>query len=388
LEVIGFMLATMRRLALVLGCGTLLAALSWAQTGAIEGDVIGEDGQPLQGALIRIERVDIKGNYRVKTNRKGHYFHAGLPLGTYNVHVEVDGQIRDAVRGVRVGLGDPVVVNFNLAEVRRRQEALQAAAQAGQLSEEQMRGLTKEQREALEKQMRERSEAMRRNKALNDAFNAGMAAKQAGQWDAAVENFQKAAEIDPQQHVVWANLAESYMSLADTKRGPEQEAAMAKSLEAWEKVVTMMPSEAAYHNNYGLALAKAKKFEQATAALEKAAAIDPAGAGRYYYNLGAVLVNTGHLEEAGQAFKKAIDADPNYAPAQYQYGIYLVSKATTTPDGQVVPPPGTLEAFQKYLQLEPNGPFAESAKGMIQTLQTKVQTEYVNPEAEKKTKKR
>lgn len=382
------MLATMRRLALVLGCGALFAALSWAQTGAIEGDVIGEDGQPLQGALIRIERVDIKGNYRVKTNKKGHYFHAGLPLGTYNVHVEVDGQIRDAVRGVRVGLGDPVPVNFNLAEVRRRQEALQAAAQAGTLSEEQMRGLSKEQREALERQMRERSEAMRRNKALNDAFNAGMAAKQAGQWEAAVENFQKAAEIDPQQHVVWANLAESYMSLADAKRGPEQEAAMAKSLEAWEKVVGMMPNEAAYHNNYGLALAKAKKFEQATAELEKAAAIDPAGAGRYYYNLGAVLVNTGHLEEAGQAFKKAIDADPNYAPAQYQYGIYLVSKATTTPEGQVVPPPGTIEAFQKYLQLEPNGPFAESAKGMLQTLQSTVQTQYVNPEAEKKTKKR
>lgn len=382
------MLATMRRLALVLGCGALFAALSWAQTGAIEGDVIGEDGQPLQGALIRIERVDIKGNYRVKTNKKGHYFHAGLPLGTYNVHVEIDGQIRDAVKGVRVGLGDPVPVNFNLAEVRKRQEALQAAAQAGTLSEEQMRGLSKEQREALERQMRERSEAMRRNKALNDAFNAGMAAKQAGQWEVAVENFQKAAEIDPQQHVVWANLAESYMSLADTKRGPEQEAAMAKSLEAWEKVVSMMPNEAAYHNNYGLALAKAKKFEQATAELEKAAAIDPAGAGRYYYNLGAVLVNTGHLEEAGQAFKKAIDADPNYAPAQYQYGIYLVSKATTTPEGQVVPPPGTIEAFQKYLQLEPNGPFAESAKGMLQTLQSTVQTQYVNPEAEKKTKKR
>ncbi len=382
------MLATMRRLALVLGCGALFAALCSAQTGAIEGDVIGEDGQPLQGALIRIERVDIKGNYRVKTNKKGHYFHAGLPLGTYNVHVEIDGQIRDAVKGVRVGLGDPVPVNFNLAEVRKRQEALQAAAQAGTLSEEQMRGLSKEQREALERQMRERSEAMRRNKALNDAFNAGMAAKQAGQWEVAVENFQKAAEIDPQQHVVWANLAESYMSLADTKRGPEQEAAMAKSLEAWEKVVSMMPNEAAYHNNYGLALAKAKKFDQATAALEKAAAIDPPGAGRYYYNLGAVLVNTGQLEEAGQAFKKAIEADPNYAPAQYQYGIYLVSKATTTPDGQVVPPPGTIEAFQKYLQLEPNGPFAESAKGMLQTLQSTVQTQYVSPEAEKKTKKR
>jgi tetratricopeptide (TPR) repeat protein len=382
------MIATVRRLALILGVGFSIVAASHAQTGAIEGDVIGEDGQPLRDALVRIERIDIKGNYKVKTNKKGHYFHAGLPLGTYNVHVEVDGKVRDMMKGVRVGLGDPVVVNFNLAEIKKRQEAIQAAAQAGQLSEDQMRGLSKEQREALERQMKERSEAMRRNKALNDAFNAGMAAKQARQWEVAIENFQKAAEIDPQQHVVWANLAESYMNLADTKRGPEQEDAIAKSLEAWEKVVSMMPNDPAYHNNYGLALAKAKKFAEATAELEKAAAIDPAGAGKYYYNLGAVLVNTGQLEEAGQAFKKAIEADPNYAPAQYQYGVYLVSKATTTPDGQVVPPPGTKEAFEKYLALEPNGPFAESAKGMLQTLQSTVQTQYVNPEAEKRSKKR
>lgn len=382
------MIATVRRLALILGFGFSIVAAANAQTGAIEGDVIGEDGQPLRDALVRIERVDIKGNYKVKTNKKGHYFHAGLPLGTYNVHVEVDGKVRDMMKGVRVGLGDPTVVNFNLAEIKKRQEALQAAAQAGQLTEDQMRGLSKEQREALERQMKERSEAMRRNKALNDAFNAGMAAKQARQWEAAIESFQKAAEIDPQQHVVWANLAESYMNLADTKRGPEMEAAIAKSLEAWQKVVSMMPNDPAYHNNYGLALAKAKKFAEATAELEKAAAIDPAGAGKYYYNLGAVLVNTGQLEEAGQAFKKAIEADPNYAPAQYQYGVYLVSKATTTPDGQVVPPPGTREAFEKYLALDPNGPFAESAKGMLQTLQSTVQTQYVNPEAQKKAKKR
>jgi len=54
-----------------------------------------------------------------------------------------------------------------------------------------------------------------------------------------------------------------------------------------------------------------------------------------------VLVNTGQTDQAGDAFKKAIDANPNYAPAQYQYGVYLVSKAKTTPDGKVVPPDGT-----------------------------------------------
>ena len=33
-------------------------------------------------------RTDIKGNYKCKTNKKGHYFYNGLPLGTYNITVK------------------------------------------------------------------------------------------------------------------------------------------------------------------------------------------------------------------------------------------------------------------------------------------------------------
>ena len=83
------------------------------------------------------------------------------------------------------------------------------------------------------------------------------------------------------------------------------------------------------------------------------------------------------------AFKKAIDADPNYADAQYQYGIYLTSQAKTDASGKVTAVPGTIEAFQKYLDLKPDGPFAESAKGMITMLGGTVSTTFLNPNAPK-----
>ena len=73
--------------------------------------------------------------------------------------------------------------------------------------------------------------------------------------------------------------------------------------------------------------------------LDKAAQLDPAGAGKYFYNLGALLVNGGQNEAAGEEFKKAIAADPNYADAQYQYGVYLASKAQTDPSGKSSPCP-------------------------------------------------
>jgi tetratricopeptide (TPR) repeat protein len=237
--------------------------------------------------------------------------------------------------------------------------------------------------------MKDRQQAMAKNKELNDAFNQGMEALKAKQCEQAAQAFAKATEMDPKQVAVWGNLAEAYVCLAGQKAGAESEAAMTKGLESYIKTLELK-DDAATRNNYALALARGKKFPEAQAELQKAAALDPPNAGRYYYNLGAVLTNINQLEPAGEAFRKAIEADPKYAPAQYQLGLYLVSKAQMSADGKLTPPPGTKKAFQKYLELEPTGPFAEQAKGMLASLDATVQTQYANPNApaKKSTKKK
>jgi hypothetical protein len=48
-----------------------------------------------------------------------------------------------------------------------------------------------------------------------------------------------------------------------------------------------------------------------------------------------------------------------------------------------VPAPGTLEALQAYLQLQPNGPHAPEAQGMIQSITGQVQTEFKNTKKKK-----
>jgi tetratricopeptide (TPR) repeat protein len=382
------MRARMRWIGMMLLGLLTFASMSWGQVTALEGKVQDDQGQPLKGALIKIERTDIRGHYQVKTDKKGHYYYGGLPLGTYRVSVEIDGKEADFVNNVRTHLGDPLELNFDLKQVKERQQEMQKAAETGTLTKEQERSLTPEQKAAIEKRAKEQAEQMKKNKELNDAFNAGREAETAKNWQAAVDGFEKASTIDPTQTVVWAHLADSYINLAGTKTGADQQAAMDKGLNAYQKAIALKPDDPSFHNNYALALVKAKKLDEAKAELTKAATLDPANAAKYYYNLGAVLVNTGQTEQAGEAFKKAIDANPNYAPAQYQYGIYLVSKATTTADGKVIPPDGTIQAFQKYLELDPNGPYAEQAKGMLQTLTGTVQTRYVNPDEKKSSKKK
>jgi tetratricopeptide (TPR) repeat protein len=366
----------------------LFSLAASAQTSSLAGEVKDEDGKPLVGAWVMIERTDIKGNYKVKTNKKGEYFHAGLPLGTYNIRLEVDGKVRDQVKGVRTRLGDPLPINFDLQGQKKKSQEVQAAAASGTLTKEQERSMSPAEKAAMDKALKEREQSLKNNKALNDSFVGGMEALKAQKYDDAVTAFTKAAELDGKQHVVWANLAEAYFGQAKSKTGDEQTALMNKGFEAYGKALELKPDDAGYHNNYALALARGKKFPEAQAELTKAAQMDPPNAGRYYYNLGALLVNNQQLEPAGDAFKKAIEADPNYADAYYQYGIYLISKATTAADGKVTPQPGTKEAFEKYLALKPDGPYAESTKGMLSMISGQIAVEYKNPDAPAKKGKK
>ena len=371
----------------------LLALSSFAQITAIEGDVKGEDGAPAVNAVVKILRTDIKGNYKCNTNKKGHYFYNGLPLGTYNITVEVGGKEMDGVNGVRTRLGDPTPVNFDLQKIAQQRSAKNAAAQAAGnagagLSKEQERSMSKEEREKYDKAMKEREGQMKKNKELNDAFTAGLAAIQAKDYDTAVASLTKASELDPKQVAVWAQLADAHVNAASKKTGADFDAEMGKGIDAYNKALELNPSDAATHNNFALALGKAKKFPEMQAELQKAAELDPPKAGQYYYNLGAMLVNAGQAEPAGEAFKKAIELDPKHADSYYQYGVFLIGKASFAADGKVTPLPGTVEAFQKYLELAPAGQFADSAKGMLASMDAKVDTSYKNPNATPAKKKK
>jgi len=357
-------------------CLAFFTGAALAQITAVEGDVKGPDGKPLQGAQIQIDREDMKGSYKgAKTDKKGHYIYNGLPKGKYTISVVVDGQVRQHIDHVTTNLGDPTPVNFDL-----KPAADQAAAAAAENVD---RSMSKEEREAQDKRNKANAEIIAKNKALNDSFNAGKEALAAKNYDAAIDAFQKGVQLDANQHVIWANLADAYTAQAATKTGADQQAELEKSLDAFQHAITIKPDDPAYHNNYALALARGKKFDDAQAELNKAATLDPANAGRYYYNLGALLVNSGQTAASEQAFKKAIESNPDYADAQYQYAVALSAKLTTGADGKVTAPPGMEDALQKYLALAPTGQYADAAKGMLQMLGAKIETNYVNPSAPK-----
>lgn len=404
----------------------LAAVPARAQFGSIEGDVRDQDGNPMVGAQILIERIDIKGNYKCKSDRKGHYFHGGLPLGNYTVTLaDASGKALDLVKGVRTRLGDSQIVNFDLKA--RQQRA--AAQQAGIKTKQQPGGgggqeLTKEQRAQIDAAMKQREAMRQKMEKLQKSYGAGMEAmKTAGDQgllaaalnipagtaltpevrtkmddkkfelcSSAATDFEAAAEAaktDSNEHIVLAQLAEARVCQAKAKRGQEATDLYNKSIEAYQKAIALKADDPSYHNNYALALVNVGKMPQALEELGKAAQLDPPGAGRYFYNLGAVLTNSGRAKEATDAFRKATEADPTYADAWYQLGVSLLADVKLDPaTGKSTPAPGTIEALQKYLDLQPDGPHAAEAKGMIEalagTVQTLIKREKAPPAKKKK----
>ena len=61
----------------------------------------------------------------------------------------------------------------------------------------------------------------------------------------------------------------------------------------------------------------------------------------------------------------------------------MIGKATLQSD-KMVAPPGTAEAFQKYLELQPTGTYADAAKQMLTSIGSSVETTYGKKKAPKK----
>ncbi len=88
-----------------------------------------------------------------------------------------------------------------------------------------------------------------------------------------------------------------------------------------------------------------------------------------------MLTNAGKADEAIKFFDKCIAADPNKADAYYQKGVNLIGKATLQGD-KMVAPPGTADAFNKYLELQPSGTYADVAKQMLASIGSSVETGF------------
>ncbi len=342
----------------------LCAPVAWGQMTSVKGYVHDVQGQPVPGATVEFINKENGRKYDLKTNAKGEYYTLGITSGRYDLFVIKDGKQLWKETGVPLSFSDTDnVVNVDLKKELANQQA--------QISPEE-----KARQEAAAKEAT-------KLKGLNDMLAQARTAMEGGNPQQAVTVLAQASQLDPNQPVIWAALGEAERNVAQKQAdASEKKAGYAKSVEDYKKAIALKPT-ASYYNNMADAAARAGDSQAAIEAYHQAATLDPTNAAQYYYNEGAVLTNTGKVDEAIQAFDKAIQADPNKADAYYWKGVNMLGKATLK-GNKMEAPPGTAEAFNKYLELQPNGQFAQPAKDMLASIGAQVETSFGKT---KKTKK-
>lgn len=115
-----------------------------------------------------------------------------------------------------------------------------------------------------------------------------------------------------------------------------------KSVEAW--------------TNLGNALMDAQRFGEAVDAYEKSLALQPKNV-NVIVDLGTCYRGVGKFDKAVEQYRKALKIEPNFPNAHRNLGVVLSFDLHNKKDG--------IKAFQRYLEIMPNAPDADSIRQSI-----------------------
>lgn len=371
----------MKKHSILVALAAMLFALcslpAQAQTAQVRGKVIGQDGKPVVGAQVVYFDNGNGRNYKYKTDKKGEYSAIGIQYSTYEV--TITGPSGEPIfHRKRVDVGgdsDANVIEVDLAKnppPAPGQESTPGSDTGGKGEQPKM---TKEQQAQLDAIKAQRAKAMNQN-AIISQVNAAMQAKN---YEEAATGLKQLIQTEPNRYEYYSGLGTAQLNLGqyeDAVQTLDKGIQLAQTpTDSKEDPAKVKATIGQMLTNQGNAYLKLKKTNEAVGAYEKAAALDP-NPGTAYFNLCATMYNTGNMEGAVGACDKAIAADPTKADAYFIKGSSLYGSGKLDKDGKYVPPPGTAEALNKYLELAPTGSHVADVKAMLDALGVKIETIY------------
>jgi tetratricopeptide (TPR) repeat protein len=177
------------------------------------------------------------------------------------------------------------------------------------------------------------------------AFNEGATLSNKGETAAAMAKFEEAVAAKPELTAGWMALAKVAV----------KEKKYQRAIEAAKKALEIDDEDADMWN--ALYVSYTALGDKANAEIAKKKA--PANPGALF-NEAARLINDGKDGEAESVLKRAIAADEKFAIAWYELGM-VYARGGKSPEAK--------EALSKYLELDPKGKDAATAKEMLSYLQ-------------------
>jgi tetratricopeptide (TPR) repeat protein len=363
-----------------------------APTGKIHGHVTNPTGASQANGTVSLNK-DTKEVVSFPVDANGDYS-GSAPPGTYTLVYRTPGltpdKETDKIDNVKIVVGQDTAADDDMS----RKEYIDS--------------LPEETRKNLEEMKKHNAEAMKANqviKVLNADLKQAMAdihdadaakatvAQQLGASASKTDLAAKETEIKnakytdvvtlmtkdtglrPTESVLFAYLGQGDLGL---KKYDDAEAAFKKALELDAASKKPRPEiQGLAQSGLGEIYARTGKVAEATAAYDAAVKIDPTKAGFYYKNEAVIYSQMGNSEGQVAAADKAIAANPNDPLPYYLKGQALITKATVDPKTQrIVLPEGCGDAYQKYLELDPTGPYSADVKGILDSAGQKINSSY------------
>jgi len=304
----------------IAGAILALAIPAFAQTGRVQGKVVDDKDAAVQGAQILVTAIPDQGGqkWQATSDKNGNYIIGTLPKsGQYLVVAKKEGVGEDEAR-VSVKIGNFTTTNFKLSAAVR-------------VSEEQAK----------------------KNQEIKKYFEAGVAAAQAGNHQAAVDAFTAAGTAMPTCADCFFNVGVSQQMMKNSA-GAEA---------AFKKAIELRPNYPEAYNALAALYTADKKMDEAAAASAKAAELSVAAGGGgnadSLYSAGVGLWNANKFAEAGSTFEAAVKVNPNHADSHFMLGKVNLNLGKLKEAAQ---------EFEQYLKLEPNGKNAAEAKTTFEAL--------------------
>jgi len=386
----GFQVAVLASAALF---GTGMVVAQAPAPASVHGHANDPAGLPLRNVVVEFskdhsgELKDRKWVYKFTTDDNGDFKGTGIEPGDYFLDLAQNDKNLDFIESSKFVAGEDKLVNFDLT----RKEYIDK--------------MTPEEKAQLEAYKKNAGAAAEANKVIANlnatlkTVRADLAAAAPHHDDVSkdVTSMKSAVDAKPDEGLLWVTYGETlqaqgdHLAAADRAAGkvPTSDDDVMKnytdSAAAFKKGADLMAAskkpvpadEAVAYNSIGNTLAKAGKIEDAQAAYENAVKLDPTKAGMFYGNEAAVLFNTNQMKPALAAAEKAIAADPTRPDPYFIKGQALIGDATVDPKTQKpTAPPGCIEAYQKYLELAPDGRSAATVKEILAGFDVKIDTKY------------
>jgi tetratricopeptide (TPR) repeat protein len=360
-------------LVVVLACASIAAA----QNARVDGQVFDREGKPWAGVTVVI-KSDNGRSFTLKTDKDGKYVQIGLNVGlyTFTFTSQTDGLNYSEQHQLTADQENNITTNFKtiLAAQAAANPDQQKAAQdqANKFKDMQTHFLAG--RAALDDW-----DTTHKQLATTPADQrAPIQDKLTADSKTAITELQAAEQgvqpKDVKNHaVVWSNLGQAY----DRANQPQD------AVDAYQKAIDLQPNPS-FYDNQSTALANVavaetdpkvaqQKLVDAGADCDKAGTLDPTpgSATVCWKNLGIVLSNKGDFKDAVGPLQKATQLNPKDAQSWFLLGSAYTGLIAPNQQGDKMTydiPPGTTDAYQKVIDLDPNGPLAVQAKQNLDAL--------------------